>query len=441
MQCQLSRNDRKGPGKKTRADDGVERKCSWRSKKSAARAWVRKRMLKKHPERELSRGAKGGQDAPNKDAEEGQEKQGQAEFVCRWCHRVLESKTWVNRHQYEPTSIIKSEGSNELEQPVTVARPICSKECRYRWLLRHVLTKHPRHNEPLRPQSRAKDKRKEMRTENQSQGERSGPLDPAGDGNGDAKRPWKRPQAGRCTEETEGRGYVFNRCVSAYKQWYSLVWYTPAHHKNDTTAKRKLTVGTVAPTPLLQRSLQCPYCPTKRALKQCLTMRRQAKHGQPGRQDKHDSLKVENQDSVAQLLGRPSLRELTKKHELESLKEGELFFSAQLASFPQELFKLESPSAHTPGEPELRPARAVKGHHSPTELDTTYPPSAAAKRIGACAARGVRQRDREADSPSKEICFNAPPDEARMGSGLHLTSPAGLQSRGSSRKSSETPPD
>ncbi|KAH8606296.1 hypothetical protein ERJ75_001533100 [Trypanosoma vivax] len=74
-------------------------------------------------------------------------------------------------------------------------------------------------------------------------------------------------------------------------------------------------------------------------------MRRQAKHGQPGRQDKHDSLKVEYQDSVAQLLGRPSLRELTQTNELETLKDGELFFSAQLASFPQELFKLESQSA------------------------------------------------------------------------------------------------
>ncbi|KAG8342845.1 hypothetical protein TRVL_06327 [Trypanosoma vivax] len=119
------------------------------------------------------------------------------------------------------------------------------------------------------------------------------------------------------------------------------------------------------------------------------------------------------------------------------MKDGELFFSAQLASFLKELFKLESPSAHTPYEPELRPAPAVKRHRSPAELDTTYPPSAAAKRIGVCTARAMRKRVREADSPSKAICFNAPPDEARMGSGLRSTSPAGLQSQGSSCESSE----
>ncbi|KAH8608103.1 hypothetical protein ERJ75_001374900 [Trypanosoma vivax] len=55
------------------------------------------------------------------------------------------------------------------------------------------------------------------------------------------------------------------------------------------------------------------------------------------------------------------------------MKDGELFFSAQLVSFLKELFKLESPSAPTPDEPELRRARAVKRHRSPTELVTTYP--------------------------------------------------------------------
>ncbi|KAH8614804.1 hypothetical protein ERJ75_000647000 [Trypanosoma vivax] len=40
----------------------------------------------------------------------------------------------------------------------------------------------------------------------------------------------------------------------------------------------------------------------------------------------------------------------------------------------------ESIRPHTPDEPESRPARAVKRHRSPTELDTAYPPSAAAKR-------------------------------------------------------------
>ncbi|KAH8609047.1 hypothetical protein ERJ75_001261000 [Trypanosoma vivax] len=192
--------------------------------------------------------------------------------------------------------------------------------------------------------------------------------------------------------------------------------------------------GTVAATRLLQRSLQCPYCPMKCALKQYLTMHLQAKHGQPRREARHNSLNVECKESAAHLLECPSLRELRKKHGLETLKSGELFFSAQLASFLKELFNRESPSAYTPDEPELRPARAVKRHRSPTELDTGYSPSAAAKRIGVCTARAVRKRVRYADSLSKAICLNAPLDEARMGSGLRSTSPAGLQNQGSSRE-------
>ncbi|KAH8612470.1 hypothetical protein ERJ75_000887100 [Trypanosoma vivax] len=42
----------------------------------------------------------------------------------------------------------------------------------------------------------------------------------------------------------------------------------------------------------------------------------------------------------------------------------------------------------------------------------------------------MRKHVREADSPSKAICFKVPLDEARMGSGLRSTPPAGLQSRG-----------
>ncbi|KAG8340582.1 hypothetical protein TRVL_08592 [Trypanosoma vivax] len=194
--------------------------------------------------------------------------------------------------------------------------------------------------------------------------------------------------------------------------------------------------GTVAASPLLQRSLQCPYCPTKCAPKQSLTMHLQVKHGQPRREARHNSLKVECGESAAHLVECPSLRELRKKHGLETLKDGWLFFSAQLASFLKGLFKLESPSAPTPDEPELRPVRAVKRHRSPTELDTAYVPSAAAKRIGVCTARGMRKRVREADSPCKAIFFNVPLDEARMGSLLRSTSPAVLQRQGSSRESS-----
>ncbi|KAG8341702.1 hypothetical protein ERJ75_000476800 [Trypanosoma vivax] len=194
--------------------------------------------------------------------------------------------------------------------------------------------------------------------------------------------------------------------------------------------------GTVAATPLLQRSLQCPCCPVKCALKQYRAMHLQAKHGRPKREAKHSSLKVECRESAAHLLECPSLRELRKQHGLETLKGGELFFSARLASFLKERFKLASPSIPTPDEPELKPARAVKSHCSPTELDTAYSPSAAAKLIVVCTARAMRKRVREADLSATAICFNVPLDEARKGLGLHSTSPAGLQCRRSSRESS-----
>ncbi|KAG8343746.1 hypothetical protein TRVL_05423 [Trypanosoma vivax] len=206
----------------------------------------------------------------------------------------------------------------------------------------------------------------------QAQGAGSGPLDSAGGGDMDVERPRKRSWVGRHTEGEEGRQYVRGRCGSAYKQWYSLVWHTRTHHKHATTVKRKMKDGTVAVSHLLQRSLQHPHCPVKCALKQCRTMRLQAKHGQPRREERHNSLKVECKESAAHLLECPSSRELRKKHGLQTLKDGELFFGAQLASFVKELFKLESPSAPTPDEPELRPARAVKRYRSPMALDTTY---------------------------------------------------------------------
>ncbi|KAG8341776.1 hypothetical protein TRVL_07393 [Trypanosoma vivax] len=298
-----------------------------------------------------------------------------------------------------------------------------------------MLTKHPRHDEPSRPQPRAKPKRKEMGTEAQTQGEASGSLESTGDGDGEEERPRKRPRVGRHTEEEEGRDYVCGRCGSAYKQWYSLVWHTRTHHNNATTVKQKMKDGTVAVSPLLQRSHQCPYCPVKRTLKQYLTMHLKAKHVQQRRVASHNSLKVECRESAAHLLECPSLRKIRKKHGLETLKDGDVFFSAQLASFLKELFRLESPSAHKTDEPELRPARAVKSHRSPTELDTAFFPSAAAKRIGARAARARRKRDWEADSSAKALCFSAPLDEGRMGYGLRSMSTAGLWSHGSSYES------
>ncbi|KAH8609167.1 hypothetical protein ERJ75_001246000 [Trypanosoma vivax] len=79
-----------------------------------------------------------------------------------------------------------------------------------------------------------------------------------------------------------------------------------AHHKQATTVKRKMKDDTVAVTPLLQRSLRWPYCPVKCTHKQYLTMRLQAKHGQPRREARHSSLKVECRESAAHLLECPN---------------------------------------------------------------------------------------------------------------------------------------
>ncbi|KAH8609455.1 hypothetical protein ERJ75_001195400 [Trypanosoma vivax] len=203
----------KRPREEDTPDDGNTLKCPWCAKKSAVHAWPRNQMLQKHPEKQLSRGAAGAQNAPDSDGKTGQEEHEQTEFVCQQGHRVLKSKTWLTRHKCEQTSIINSEGSNVEEQSVTVARPICSKEYRYRWLLRHMLAKHRGHDESLRPQPRAKLKRKETRTEAQTQGEASGPLESAGDG--DVERPRKRSRMNRQPEEEEGRDYVCGRCGSA----------------------------------------------------------------------------------------------------------------------------------------------------------------------------------------------------------------------------------
>ncbi|KAH8606416.1 hypothetical protein ERJ75_001517300 [Trypanosoma vivax] len=110
------------------------------------------------PGKAASSGDAEAQDTPDSDGETGQEEQEQKEFVCRQRHRVLKSNKWLARQRREPASIIRSEGSSVAEQSVTVARPICSKEYRYRWLLRHMPAKHPGHDESLRPQPRAKPK-------------------------------------------------------------------------------------------------------------------------------------------------------------------------------------------------------------------------------------------------------------------------------------------
>ncbi|KAG8341006.1 hypothetical protein TRVL_08168 [Trypanosoma vivax] len=196
--CQLLWNVKKGPGKKTRPmtatgsnAPGVRRSvphtrgrgstCYRSTRRSSYRAAPRR--FRMHPTATARQSRRNGK-----------------EFVCQQCHRVLQSKAWLTRHKCEPTSITNSEGSNVAEQPVTAARPICGKECHYRWLLRHMLTKHPGRDEPLRPQPRAKPKRKETRTEARAQAEWSVMLEPAGDGDVDAERPRKRRQLGRRTE-------------------------------------------------------------------------------------------------------------------------------------------------------------------------------------------------------------------------------------------------
>ncbi|KAG8338976.1 hypothetical protein ERJ75_000414700 [Trypanosoma vivax] len=120
------------PREEDTADDGNTPKCPWCAKKYTAYARLRKHMLQKHPEKQQSSAVKEDQDAPVSDGEAVQEEQVQTEFVCQQCRRVLKSETWLTRHECEPTSIINSEGSNAAEQPVKLARPICSKQYHYR---------------------------------------------------------------------------------------------------------------------------------------------------------------------------------------------------------------------------------------------------------------------------------------------------------------------
>ncbi|CCD21213.1 reverse transcriptase (RNA-dependent DNA polymerase), partial [Trypanosoma vivax Y486] len=165
----------KRPREEETADDGNGLKCPWCAKKCAVHAWLWKHMIQKRPQEQLSTRTQRLRTHLTSHGETGQEEQ-KKEFACQQCLRVLKSAALLTRHKCEAASIINSEGSNVAEQPVTVARSICSKECHYRWLVHYMLTKHPGHDESLRPQPRAKSKRKELRTEAQSQGAGSGPL-------------------------------------------------------------------------------------------------------------------------------------------------------------------------------------------------------------------------------------------------------------------------
>ncbi|CCD11847.1 unnamed protein product [Trypanosoma congolense IL3000] len=330
-------------------------------------------MIQKPPEKQLK-----SDDIPveqeassDSDGEPAQEEQN---FVCQKCNRVLKSKTCLTRHKCDVTSNINSEDSNVAEQSDTAVCPICSKQYHYKWLLRHMREKHPGHDESLRPQPRAKPKRKTMRSEAQAQDEGSRSTELAGAGDGEGERPRKRSRMGRHKEGEEGRDYVCGRCDSAYKQWYSLVWHTRTHHDHryhsETEDEGRHGSGNTPPATIPP----VPTLPMKCALKQYLTIHLQAKHGQRKKESEHNLLKAECEESAAHLLECTSSREIKKKHRLETLWDGGVFFSAQLAGFLKELFKLESPLIPPLDSPKLKQARAVNRHRSPTALDTTYPP-------------------------------------------------------------------
>ncbi|KAH8611450.1 hypothetical protein ERJ75_001007200 [Trypanosoma vivax] len=154
-------------------------------------------------------------------------------------------------------------------------------------------------------------------------------------------------------------------------------------------------------------------------------MRLQAKHGQPRREAEHKSLRVECKASVAHLECL-SLQELRKKHGLETSKNGWVFFSAQLASFLKELFKLASPSAHTPDEQESRPGRAVKRHRSPTVLDTALLSSVEKKLIEVRPARAMGKRVREADFVNKSNLLQCSAVRSEDGIAVVLSIPCRL---------------
>ncbi|KAG8340774.1 hypothetical protein TRVL_08395 [Trypanosoma vivax] len=88
----------KRPREKDTPDDGSMLKCPWRARRYAAHAWLRKHMLQKRPEKQLSSGPEETQNTPESDGEAKQDEREQKEFVCQQCHRVLKSKTWLTRH-------------------------------------------------------------------------------------------------------------------------------------------------------------------------------------------------------------------------------------------------------------------------------------------------------------------------------------------------------
>ncbi|KAH8612257.1 hypothetical protein ERJ75_000907800 [Trypanosoma vivax] len=223
-------------------------------------------MMQKRPEKQLLSGAAEAQDAPGSDGEAGQEAQGKDEFVREQCHRVLESRAWLNRHKCEAASNINSADSNVAEWPVTAARSISGKECRYRRLLRHMLAKRPGRDESLRPQPRAKPKRKEMRTEARAQGEWSGPLESTGDGGVNGERPRKRRRVGCHTEWKEGRDHVRRRAKAVVRACLAHARASQARYDSEAEDEGRhgscdTSPATIAPVPMPQSEARARAVP------------------------------------------------------------------------------------------------------------------------------------------------------------------------------------
>ncbi|CCD11910.1 unnamed protein product [Trypanosoma congolense IL3000] len=189
------------------ADGGKAFKCYCFSKRYTVCARLRKHMIQKHPEKQLK-----SDDIPvEKEASsdsDGEPVQEEQNFVCQKCDRVLKSKTWLTRHKCDAAANINSEDSNVAEQADAAVRPIFSKEYHYKWLLRHMMEKHPGHDESLRPQPRAKPKRKTKRSEAQAQGGGGETVESVCGSDVDGERPRKRLHTGMHNEDEEGRDYV-----------------------------------------------------------------------------------------------------------------------------------------------------------------------------------------------------------------------------------------
>ncbi|CCD12175.1 unnamed protein product [Trypanosoma congolense IL3000] len=146
----------------------------------------------------------------------------------------------------------------------------------------------------------------------------------------------KRRRIGRHMEAEKGRYFVRARCGSAYKHNSTRLRGTRAH------AIRKMKDESMVITLTMRHTLQCWHGPMKCEREQCLTtMHLQAKHRQPRKEVEHNALKAMRQESSAHMLVRPSLLLLRQRHDLECLKEEQVYRSEPLARSLADLFKLK----------------------------------------------------------------------------------------------------